>query len=230
MREQEQRLRSARASRPVIANDEIVLVRLHAAEEDVLLGEAGVAEALGEGIRDVGRAAPDIHAVEFNDFLVHVAHELLTRRQRIGLRTRAGGDGEQEDDAGELAESLAHGDRSGRGWGPARICDGDVAAQPPVAPTRRILRNRGPNVKFPIHDRPRRPLPAPPSSGERMSQRTRTIIANVLLAIAALMVVMFIVEHFMATRPAWHRDLAFSAVSIAVASRLVRGRPARSAL
>jgi hypothetical protein len=58
-----------------------------------------------------------------------------------------------------------------------------------------------------------------------MTQRTRNIIANVLIGMSILMVVTFVAQHFMTTpRPPWHRDLAFSALAVVIASELVRGR------
>lgn len=59
-----------------------------------------------------------------------------------------------------------------------------------------------------------------------MTQRTRTIIANILLGVSILMIVAFIAQHFMTpARPSWHKDLAWLGIAGMSASRLVRGRP-----
>ena len=58
-----------------------------------------------------------------------------------------------------------------------------------------------------------------------MTQRTRNIIANVLLGVSILFIVAFVVQHFMAPpRPSWHKDLVWLAIASVIASDLVRGR------
>ena len=64
----------------VIAHDDVVLVRLYATEEDVAFGKASVSEPPGNGICRIGGAAPDVHRVQLDDFLIDVARELLRRR------------------------------------------------------------------------------------------------------------------------------------------------------
>ena len=63
-----------------------------------------------------------------------------------------------------------------------------------------------------------------------MTQRTRNIIANVLLGVGLITIVVFIVTHFMSpTRPPWRRDLVFLGLACAMASQPVRGGPRRRA-
>lgn len=62
-----------------------------------------------------------------------------------------------------------------------------------------------------------------------MTQRTRNIIANVLLGVSFLFVVTFLVQHFMTPpRPAWHTDMVWLGLAAATAARIVRGRRWRS--
>ncbi len=64
-----------------------------------------------------------------------------------------------------------------------------------------------------------------------MTQRTRNIIANVLIVVSVFCIVTFVVQHFMTTpRPTWHRDLASLALGFVIASELVRGRRRRRAM
>jgi hypothetical protein len=58
-----------------------------------------------------------------------------------------------------------------------------------------------------------------------MTQRTRNIIANVLLGAGALAVVVFTATHFMSgARPSWRRDMVWLGVAAVIVSRYVRGR------
>jgi hypothetical protein len=58
-----------------------------------------------------------------------------------------------------------------------------------------------------------------------MTQRTRNIIANVLLGAGILTVIVFIVTHFMTSpRPPWRRDISFLALAFVILSGAVRGR------
>jgi hypothetical protein len=58
-----------------------------------------------------------------------------------------------------------------------------------------------------------------------MTQRTRNIIANVLLGVGILTIVVFVASHFMTTeRPSWRKDLVWLGIASTVASRPVRGR------
>ncbi len=58
-----------------------------------------------------------------------------------------------------------------------------------------------------------------------MTQQTRNVIANVLLGVSFLMVVAFVVQHFMTSpHPSWHKDLVWLALAIVIASDVVRGR------
>jgi hypothetical protein len=62
-----------------------------------------------------------------------------------------------------------------------------------------------------------------------MTQRTRNIIANVLLGVGILTVLVFVAGHFMSdARPAWRKDMVFLGLAAASASRLVRGRARQS--
>ncbi|HEY4216462.1 MAG TPA: hypothetical protein VGM67_04960 [Gemmatimonadaceae bacterium] len=57
-----------------------------------------------------------------------------------------------------------------------------------------------------------------------MTQRTRNIIANILIGVSILCIVTFVVQHFMTTpRPPWHKDLAWLAIAFVIASDLARG-------
>ena len=61
-----------------------------------------------------------------------------------------------------------------------------------------------------------------------MNQRTRNIIANVLLGVAMIFVVVFIVQHFMTPpHPSWHGDMVMLALASVIASDLARGRGRR---
>ena len=58
-----------------------------------------------------------------------------------------------------------------------------------------------------------------------MSQRTRDIIANVLLGAGALIVIVFIVTHFMAQpRPSWRNDMLWIGLACLIIARPMRGR------
>jgi hypothetical protein len=58
-----------------------------------------------------------------------------------------------------------------------------------------------------------------------MTQRTRNIIANILLGVTILLIVAFVVQHFMAPPPpSWHKDLVGLGLASTIASDLVRGR------
>jgi hypothetical protein len=64
-----------------------------------------------------------------------------------------------------------------------------------------------------------------------MTQRTRNIIANVLLGVSILLIAAFVAQHFMTPlRPSWHTDLAWLGIASMIASRLVRGRASRRAM
>jgi hypothetical protein len=64
-----------------------------------------------------------------------------------------------------------------------------------------------------------------PSSGERMTQQTRNIIANTMLGVGILTVVVFGVTHFMTpARPPWRKDMVYLGLAAVIASRPVRGR------
>lgn len=72
---------------------------------------------------------------------------------------------------------------------------------------------------------PDRPDPAQPSSEERMTQRMRNIIANVLLGVGTLTIVVFVASHFMTQeRPSWRKDLVWLGLASVIASGAVRGR------
>ena len=59
-----------------------------------------------------------------------------------------------------------------------------------------------------------------------MSQRARSIIALTLIGVSLLMIVTFVVQHFMTPpRPSWHKDLPWLGLAFAILARLVRGRP-----
>lgn len=64
-----------------------------------------------------------------------------------------------------------------------------------------------------------------------MTQRTRNIIANTLVGMSILMIVTFLVQHFMTPpRPSWHKDLVWLALASVIASEPVRGRRRRRAM
>ena len=63
MREQQQGLGPICPAFAVIADDDVVLVRLTAAEKDVLLREACVAKALRQRIGDLRRPTADVDAL-----------------------------------------------------------------------------------------------------------------------------------------------------------------------
>jgi hypothetical protein len=64
-----------------------------------------------------------------------------------------------------------------------------------------------------------------------MTQRTRTIIANILLGVSILFIVAFLAQHFMTPpRPSWHKDLVWLGLASVSASELVRGRRRRRAM
>ena len=61
-----------------------------------------------------------------------------------------------------------------------------------------------------------------------MTQRTRNVIADVLLGVTVLFAVEFVVQHFSSPpRPSWHNDLVGWALAFVIASDLVRGRVRR---
>lgn len=63
-----------------------------------------------------------------------------------------------------------------------------------------------------------------------MTQRTRNIIANVLIVVSIFCIVTFVVQHFMTTpRPSWHRDMVWLALAFVIAADIVRGRLRRRA-
>lgn len=57
-----------------------------------------------------------------------------------------------------------------------------------------------------------------------MTQQTRNTIANFLLGMSMLLIVAFVAQHFMTSRPSWHDDLVWTAVAVMALSRIVRGR------
>jgi hypothetical protein len=62
-----------------------------------------------------------------------------------------------------------------------------------------------------------------------MTQRTRNIIANVLLGVGILTVVVFVATHFMTPpRPSWRKDMIYLGLAFVIASRPVRGRRQRA--
>ena len=62
-----------------------------------------------------------------------------------------------------------------------------------------------------------------------MTQRTRNIIANVLLGVAVLFIVAFVAQRFMTPpRPSWHKDLPWLGLASVTASELARGRRRRA--
>ena len=64
-----------------------------------------------------------------------------------------------------------------------------------------------------------------------MTQRTRNIVANVLLGVTVLLILEFVRQHFMTPpRPSWHNDLVGLALASVIASDLVRGRWRRRAM
>ena len=63
-----------------------------------------------------------------------------------------------------------------------------------------------------------------------MTQRPRSIIANILVGVSILFIVAFLAQHFMTgSRPSWHKDLAWLGLASVTASELVRGRRRRRA-
>jgi hypothetical protein len=64
-----------------------------------------------------------------------------------------------------------------------------------------------------------------------MTQRTRNIIANILLGASIVTVIVFVVTHFTSpARPPWRRDLVFLGLAAAGAVGPVRGRHWRRAM
>jgi hypothetical protein len=62
-----------------------------------------------------------------------------------------------------------------------------------------------------------------------MTQRTRNIVANILVGVSILLIVAFLAQRLMtAPRPSWHKDLAWLALASVIASELVRGRRRRA--
>jgi hypothetical protein len=62
-----------------------------------------------------------------------------------------------------------------------------------------------------------------------MTQRTRNIIANVLLGVGILTIVVFVASHFMTpARPSWRKDLVWLGIASVIASGPVRGRRQRT--
>ena len=114
MREQQQRLGAVCPSLAAVADDNVVLVRLDAAEKDVLIGEACVPETFGNRVGDLGGPPADVDAVVLDDLLVHIARVLLRGRERLGVQ-RAGRDGEEDksDDGFHLGSPDASLTRSG---------------------------------------------------------------------------------------------------------------------
>ena len=57
-----------------------------------------------------------------------------------------------------------------------------------------------------------------------MTERTRRLIANALVGVAFLIIILFVVTHFTMTppRPAWRREMVWSALVVLIAARLVR--------
>ena len=109
MREQQQGFRRIRPAFAVIADDDVVLVRLTAAEKDVLLGEASVAKALRQRVGDLRRPTADVDAIELDDLLVDVARVLLRRRQCL-RSSRCGDEREHGQNGGD-----SHRESSGSG-------------------------------------------------------------------------------------------------------------------
>jgi hypothetical protein len=62
-----------------------------------------------------------------------------------------------------------------------------------------------------------------------MTQPRRNVIANVMLGVSILLIITFVVQHFMTPRPASHKDMAWLALAFSLASELVRGRRRRVA-
>ena len=62
-----------------------------------------------------------------------------------------------------------------------------------------------------------------------MTQRTRSIIANIVLGVSLLFIVAFVVQHFMTPpHPSWHKDLPWLALAFVSVSEVVRGRRRRA--
>ena len=55
----------------------------------------------------------------------------------------------------------------------------------------------------------------------------RNVIANVMIGVSIILIVTFLVQHFMSPRPAGHRDMAWLALAFVIASEIVRGRRRR---
>src|SRR5580765_6740527 len=96
MSEQQQRLGAVRPSLAAVADDDVVLVRLDAAEKNVLIREACVPETFGNRVGDLGGPPADVDAVVLNDFLVHIARVLLRGSERLGVQ-RTGRYGEEDE-------------------------------------------------------------------------------------------------------------------------------------
>jgi len=61
-----------------------------------------------------------------------------------------------------------------------------------------------------------------------MNQRTRNIIANILVGLSILFIVVFLAQRFMTSpRPSWHKDLAWLGLASVIASEIMRGRTRR---
>ncbi len=61
-----------------------------------------------------------------------------------------------------------------------------------------------------------------------MTQRTRNIVANILLVVSILFVVAFLAQRFMTPpRPSWHKDLVWLGLAAVIAAEIVRGRTRR---
>ena len=62
-----------------------------------------------------------------------------------------------------------------------------------------------------------------------MTQRTRNIIANIVLGVGVLFIIAFVAQHFMTPpRPSWHTDLPWLGLASVIASEVVRGRRRRA--
>jgi hypothetical protein len=55
--------------------------------------------------------------------------------------------------------------------------------------------------------------------------RTRDIISNVFLIVGLLLMLWFVIQHFMTPRPSWHTDLVWIGIACTTLSRIIRGRP-----
>ena len=113
VREEEERLRCVGPALAAVADDEVVLVGLDPAHEDVLLREPGVAKPLGHCVGCDGRAAPDVHRVVLEEFLVDLLRELLIDVELLGHEgRREGGRGNCHQGGAEEAHVSV-----GLGWG-----------------------------------------------------------------------------------------------------------------